>query len=146
MLMDSITVDNIDIQIQATDWEDAITKSAQTLLNQGAFTPEYIDAMIKVVKDSGPYIVISKHIALAHARPENGVIKQGLSFSTLNPPIEFGAEGLDPVRLVITLAAKDNNAHLDLLAELVDVLMDEDRMEALYEAKTKEEFLGILKG
>lgn len=89
MAIDKITVDDIQTQIYAEDWEDAIKKTSKLLLDRGAIGQSYVDAMIRVIKENGPYIVISKHIALAHARPEYGVKEMGLSFSTLNPPVNF---------------------------------------------------------
>lgn len=128
MLMDKITVADIQTQVQTENWEDAINKTSRLLLDKGAIEQSYIDAMIQVVKDNGPYIVISKHIALAHARPEFGVNEMGLCFSTLNPPINFDAAGMDPVKLIITLAATDADAHVDLLGELAEILMDGEKL------------------
>jgi len=145
MLIDKITVADIQTQVRAEDWEDAIIKTSKRLLNKGAIEQSYIDAMTRVVKENGPYIVIGKHIALAHSRPEFGVNEMGLTFATLNPPVNFGADGMDPIKLVITLAAPDANAHVDLLGELAEILMDEEKAEALFEAASDEVFLEILK-
>ena len=146
MLTNNIGTDDITIGIVADGWEDAIEKSAKTLLDKGFIEPAYITAMIQVVKDNGPYIVISKHVALAHARPECGVIKMGLSFATLKPPVEFGAGDLDPVKIIITLAATDHDTHIDIMGELAEILMEGERVSAMIESKSSEEFLKILKG
>ena len=146
MLINNIGTDDIMIGIAADGWEDAIEKSAKTLLDKGSIKPEYVTAMIQAVKDNGPYIVISKHIALAHARPECGVINMGLSFATLKPPIEFGAGALDPVKIIITLAATDHDTHIDIMSELAEILMDGERVSAMAESKSSEELLKILKG
>lgn len=145
MLIDKITVADIQLNVQSKNWEDAIEKTSLLLLNRDTIKQSYIDAMIQVVKENGPYIVIGKHIALAHARPECGVNGMGLTFSTLDPPISFGADGLDPVKLVITLAATDSDAHIDLLGEIAEILMDEWRVEALCAASSSEKFLELLK-
>ena len=86
----------------------------------------------------------SEGLALAHARPECGANRLALAFSTLNPPVSFGAGDNDPVRLIITLAATDPDSHIDLLGELAEVLMDDGRMEQLFSAKTPEEFCALL--
>jgi len=146
MLLDKIKVTDIQVKVQAEDWEDAIRKSSTILLKEDVIEPRYVEAMIQVVKDNGPYIVISKHIALAHAQSELGVKAQGLSFTTLEPPVSFGAKGMDPVKLVITLAATDQNAHIDLLGEVADILADESKVEQLFEASSSEQFLAVLNG
>lgn len=135
---------HVQIGVQASDWEDAIRKSAQTLLNSGAIERNYVEAMVQSLKDNGPYIIVSKHVALAHTRPECGVNHPGLAFATLHPAVAFGSGEFDPIRLVITLAALDAESHMELLGELVDILMEEDRMEALFSAPTPDAFCAEL--
>ena len=145
-MLEKIDISDICVNIQANDWEDAIQKSSKILLEKGIIGPEYVDAMINVVKDNGPYIVITKHIALAHAQSRFGVNSEGITFATLKPPVPFNVQDMDPVKLIITLAATDPDAHVDLLGEIAEVLMDEDKVEQLFEADTNEQFLEVLKG
>lgn len=140
MLIENISKKDIKIGLKAMNWEDAIEKSSQVLLDKGCIDSKYIQAMIDVVKEKGPYIVIGKHIALAHARPECGVNEFGLSFSLLDTPVKFGSDEFDPVKLIITLAATDANSHLEVLSELAEVLMDQERIDILLNAKTNEAF------
>lgn len=143
-MLENITEKDITIGVQAVDWEDAIAKSAQPLLEEKAIEKSYIEAMIDAVHRIGPYIVLGNHVALAHARPECGVNKLSVHFSTLNPPIPFGSDKFDPVSLIITLAAVDADSHLELISELASVLMEEENVERLTEAKTPREFLKLL--
>ena len=53
--------------------------------------------MINAVEELGPYIVIIPHIAIAHARPSDNVLKNGISLITLKEPVEFGNKDNDPV-------------------------------------------------
>ena len=140
-MLDKITLDDIDIHVQATDWEDAIKKSAQYLIEQGKITEEYVEAMIEAVHRVGPYIVLGNHVALAHARPECGVKEEGVHFATLEPPINFGSERFDPVGLIITLAALDSESHMDFLGKLAEILIEEENVNRLISCKTREEFL-----
>lgn len=145
MLLDEIKVSDIQIKKQVKDWKEAIREASWPLVEAKKITTSYVDAMINAVEEKGPYIVITKHIALAHARPEHGVLEKGLSFTTLNSPVPFGSQQFDPVKLIITLAATDSESHLDVLAELADVLSDEETTTNLFEAKNEQEFLEILK-
>jgi len=144
MLLDKIAASDVMIQLKTENWEDAIRKSSQTLLEKGSIESRYIDAMIKVVHDNGPYIVIGKHIALAHARTECGALHTDVTFATLDPAVNFGAGALDPVRLIITLSATDPDTHVELLGELAEILMDEEKSEALFNAESAEGFVQIL--
>ena len=144
MLLDKITASDVMIQLKTENWEDAIRKASRTLLEKGSIESRYIDAMIKVVYDNGPYIVIGKHIALAHARTECGALRTDINFATLAPAVNFGAGALDPVRLMITFSATDPDTHVDLLGELAEILMDEVKSEALFNAGSAEAFIQIL--
>lgn len=143
-MLEKISEENISIEVHATDWEDAIRKSAQYLLETKKIENSYIDAMIETVHKIGPYIVLGNHVALAHARPECGVNQLSVHFTTLNPPVPFGSEKFDPVSLVITLAAVDADSHLELISELANVLMDEENVDKLVESKNASEFLRLL--
>lgn len=143
-MLEMVTAADITIGIEASDWEDAIRKSAGRLLETDKIEETYVDAMIEAVHRVGPYIVLGNHVALAHARPECGVKELAICFSTLNPPVPFGSELFDPVSLVITLAAVDADSHLDLMSELAGVLMVEENVERLIASRTPEEFLRLL--
>ena len=143
-MLEKISEENISIGVHATDWEDAIRKSAQYLLETKKIENSYIDAMIETVHKIGPYIVLGNHVALAHARPECGVNQLSVHFTTLNPPVPFGSEKFDPVSLVITLAAVDADSHLEVISELANVLMDEENVDKLVESKNASEFLRLL--
>lgn len=143
-MLEMVTAANITIGVQSTDWEDAIRKSAQRLLDIDKIEERYIDAMIDAVHRVGPYIVLGNHVALAHARPECGAKDLAICFTTLNPPIPFGSELFDPISLMITLAATDADSHLDLMSELAGILMEEENVDRLVASKNPEEFLTLL--
>jgi PTS system ascorbate-specific IIA component len=90
--------------------------------------------MIQAFEELGPYMVIAPGIALAHARPSNAVLETGLSLVTLTEPVEFGSQSNDPVSLVIGLAAKDHDSHIDLLAALSELLADDQKVKLLLNA------------
>lgn len=114
----------IQLEIEVTDWEDAIRQSAEPLLLGGKITSGYNEKVIETTKELGPYIVIIKHVALPHARPVDGVERLGMSINVLKNPIEFGSKENDPVKYVFCLAATENNRHLNAMAELVCLLDD----------------------
>ncbi len=105
---------------------------------------EYITAMIQAVKTYGPYIVVGKGVALAHARPEDGVNKLGLSIMTLANPICFGHEDNDPVKIIFCLAAVDNFSHLNIMKSIVNTINQEWKIDQLLSQKDLENFKKIL--
>lgn len=69
MLRDVLKQSDILLLEKCPDWECAIQSVARPLLKDKSIEESYIKAMIASVKEFGPYIVIGKHLALAHARP-----------------------------------------------------------------------------
>lgn len=63
---------------------------------------------------------------------------------TLDKPVMFGHPDNDPVELVIMLLSNHNTAHIKILEELVDILGDEEKRDALRNARNAYELLGIL--
>jgi len=115
----------MNLNIEATDWEDALRKSAIPFLEQQYISQNYVEEIIKNVKEIGPYIVIAKNIALPHTRIDAGSYKLGIGITTLVTPVSFGVKNVDPVKYIFFLSAVDNEAHLKAMAELVKLLEDE---------------------
>ncbi|MFD1415768.1 PTS sugar transporter subunit IIA [Oceanobacillus jeddahense] len=133
---------NIHFLPNVSDWKQGIRESAQPLLENGTVEPRYVDAMIQNVIDNGNYIIIIPEVAIPHARHEYGAMKTGISFLKLEEPVQFPEES--PVYLFFALASETSDGHLDILAELGEVLSDPDKVEELKQAKTASEVLNIL--
>lgn len=141
-----ITKDRIVLRRRAADWRQAIRSVARPLVEDGSIAPSYVESMIRSVEEFGPYIVITPHLALAHARPEGGVRRQAMSVMTLAEPVDFGHPDNDPVDLVFCLAAVDSGSHLEALRAFVAIAGDRDLQRRLVGAATVNELQGILRG
>lgn len=137
-----LSIDNIRIYDHAENWVDAITKAVTPLVENGFVESRYIQGIIDNTNQYGPYYVLAPDIALPHARPEQGVIKKQLGVTLLRHPIKFSESGYD-VRLLITLAASDSQGHLEALKMLSEIMMDEECMNKIIHAKTREEILWL---
>lgn len=144
MLKDMLVEFNlIRLEIEVSTWQEAIHQGVDVLEKNGIVNSCYGDSIIEATKKFGPYYVIGPGFALPHSRPEDGVIRKGISIITLKKPVLFGKVEHDPVDLVITLAATDNNSHIDLMTELVNVMSISDNIEKLRRAKTISEALDL---
>ncbi|MEG0094070.1 MAG: BglG family transcription antiterminator [Erysipelotrichaceae bacterium] len=126
----------MNIQLEAEDWEDAIRKSGQSLIDYGYATETYIDEVVNSTKINGPYYVVTTNIALPHVKSMFGALKIGLAISVLKEPIVFGNKDLDPIKYIFFLTALDNKTHLTALSILVDLFNDEEFFRCLDGAKT----------
>ena len=132
------------LDVPAADWRDAIRKAGDRLVASGFTTDAYTDQMIETVEKMGPYIVIAPGLALAHSRPSKAVLGTGLSWVRLSTPVEFGNKANDPVSLVIGLAGRDEQEHLQVMSAIAGALTDTKKTEQLAKAGTPGEVRAIL--
>ncbi len=123
-LAEAFAEDSIRVSAAALDREHAVQLAGELLVSSGRATPDYTDQMVEVFETHGPYFVIAPGIAIAHSKPSAAVISTGLSLVTLAEPVVFGNAANDPVRLVIGMCAIDHDSHLEMLAELAQLLSD----------------------
>lgn len=144
MLSDLIRKETIALGLEVDDWQDAVRKAGQLLINDGSITEEYIDDAIENVKELGPYIVITKGIALPHATNKVGVNRTAMSLITLKNPVNFGNKNNDPVDTVFMLATTDSTSHLGALQDLSEFLGDEEFLNILRHDTTIEKILAFI--
>jgi PTS system ascorbate-specific IIA component len=133
----------IHVGVRETDWKKVIQLAAQPLVDNGYILPSYYQAVINNTLEHGAYYVFEEGVAMPHARPECGVIKNCFSLVLLDEPIAFADS--DKADIVIMFAACDSNKHIEEgIRAIVNLLGDDDVMKKLRRAKTKEEVIAIL--
>ncbi|MCS7460297.1 BglG family transcription antiterminator [Paenibacillus doosanensis] len=143
-LTDLLTEPMIRVKKEAADWRSAIREAAEPLLSDGRIDEAYIEAMIAKVEALGPYIVVAPGIAIAHAKPQDGVKKLGISLLRLAKPVAFSEEARHQVQIILVLAAIDGESHLKALSELTLLLREQESLTRLKEASTKKQILQLL--
>ncbi|WP_408010280.1 BglG family transcription antiterminator [Pseudalkalibacillus sp. A8] len=131
MLNELLTEKTIQLEDRVADWEESIRLAAQPLVDLDSIRSDYVEAMIENVKELGPYIVIAPRIAIPHARPEAGVERLGMSLLRLKEPVYFSSQTKHQAQLIIVLAAIDNQTHLKALAQLTELLSNEENVDRL---------------
>lgn len=144
MLRELITSDVIRIHSDATDWKDAISKSCEALIENGAIEPSYVEVIYRSHEELGPYYVVGPGMAMPHARPEDGVNRLSLAITVIQNGVNFNSEENDPVKMLVTLAATDSNSHVDAISKLAELFMNEEHVEAICNAQSKEDVLAII--
>ncbi|TQQ02679.1 PTS sugar transporter subunit IIA [Vibrio cholerae] len=145
MLSELITSDVIRIYPNAADWKDAVQKSCQTLIDNGAVEPRYVDAIFRSHEELGPYYVVGPSMAMPHARPEDGVNRLSLAITVIQQGVHFDSEGNDPVKMLVTLAATNSESHVGAIAQLAELFMNEEHVEQICNAQTIEDVLAVIK-
>ena len=146
MITTWLPAENIQIVDSVSDWKQAIRLSAQPLLAKETMTEAYIDAIFNSHQELGPYYVLAPGLAMPHARPEQGAIKNGLSLLHIKQGVSFDAEENDPIYVVIMLCALSGDEHINMITALADIFSDDERLSALLIASSIEEIQRVIKG
>lgn len=146
MITTWLPAENIQIVDSVRDWKQAITLSAQPLLAKEAITEDHIQAIFNSHQELGPYYVLAPGLAMPHARPEQGAIKNGLSLLHIKQGVSFDAEENDPVYVVIMLCALSGEEHINMITALADIFSDDDRLSALLKASSMESIQAVING
>ncbi|HDG1701722.1 PTS sugar transporter subunit IIA [Kluyvera ascorbata] len=146
MITTWLPAENIQIVDSVNDWKQAITLSAQPLLAKGAITEDYIKAIFNSHQELGPYYVLAPGLAMPHARPEQGAIKNGLSLLHIKQGVSFDADENDPIYVVIMLCALSGEEHINMITALAEIFSDDERLAALLEASSMEAIQSVING
>ena len=132
------------IAAEVGDWRAAVHVAGAALVDSGAAREGYGDEMVRMIDEHGPYVVIAPGLVLAHARPGDRVVRDGLAVVTLAEPVPFGHPHNDPVTVVLGLAVESVGGHLESIADLANVFNDASVIPALAAAATPDEIRALM--
>ena len=145
MLSEVLKEEYISLGDECNNWIDAVKASGNVLVKNSVIDKDYIDSAINNVKELGPYIVITKGVAIPHASNKYGVYKTAISLIRLKEPVTFCSSENDPVKYVFMLATIDSNSHVLALADLVNLLEDKEFYKCIDDAKSSSEIIEYIK-
>jgi len=125
---------------QAVDRDDAIRRCGQALVDIGAVSPAYVDAMLARERAISTYV--GEGVAIPHSTLEGKAWVRHDALAVLRFPdgVDWGGE---PVAVCVAIAAL-GDGHVDLLAELAEILLDPDRAAALRAVTEVDEVIRLL--
>ncbi|MEQ4531265.1 MAG: PTS mannitol transporter subunit IICBA [Mixta sp.] len=140
-----LSAENIFLGQHAASKEEAIRFAGEQLVKGGYVEPEYVDAMLEREKLTPTYL--GESIAVPHGTVEakDRVLKTGVVFCQYPQGVRFGEEEDDIARLVIGIAAR-NNEHIQVITSLTNALDDESVIERLANTNSVQEVLELLTG
>lgn len=136
---------NVFLGQQVASKEEAIRFAGEQLVKGGYVEPEYVDAMLEREKLTPTYL--GESIAVPHGTVEakDRVLKTGVVFCQYPQGVRFGEEEDDIARLVIGIAAR-NNEHIQVITSLTNALDDESVIARLATTNSVQEVLDLLTG
>ncbi len=128
------------------DWQEAVDVVTAPLVKLGRIRTSYVDAIKESIrKPGGTYIDLGQGIALAHSRPEAGVVATSLSVLKVGRPFLLADSPDHPISTMFCLAAQDSDSHLSLMQSLAAFLSDAGNQDRLGKVSNAEELKTILK-
>lgn len=144
-ITDLLAKDSISIGISLQNKSDAIDTAVGLMNNLNNLKDlEEFKRQVYIREEKGS-TGVGEGVAIPHGK-SSVVTKPGLAAMTIPDGVEFESLDGNPVKLLFLIAAPDNdsNVHLEILATLSKLLMDEKFINSLVNAKSKEEFLEII--
>ena len=126
-------------------WQDAVKASVVPMVEHDMVTEAYGDAILDHVAEYGLYIFLAPHVCMPHCKAFEHVKESGMCIMKVNQPVYPDPDDSTMfAELFFALAGKDEGEHLDCIQSLMEILDDEETMQALLEARTKEDFEALV--
>lgn len=110
-------------------WEEAIERSALSMIEEGFVGESYPKEIMELIKGFGNYMVVQDGIFLGHSGNSESINKTGISLAFFKKPVEFPEN--EKVRIVLTLASRDKREHLNGLMEFLGVMRKKSLIKEL---------------
>jgi mannitol PTS system EIIA component len=137
---DILAPSHVKVPGSATSKDDAIREAGQILVDAGAVTPAYVDAMFEREKSVSTYM--GNYLAIPHGTNEakDAITRSAISVVRYDAPIDWNG---NEVRFAVGIAGVDNG-HLEILGKIAIVFSDSDEVEKLLAASSAEELYSLL--
>ncbi|MET0765899.1 MAG: PTS sugar transporter subunit IIA [Blastococcus sp.] len=139
-MSDILTKPSVKVPGTAATKDDAIREAGQLLVDAGAVTPSYVDAMFEREKSVSTYM--GNYLAIPHGTNEakDSITRSGLSVVRYDRPIDWNG---NEVRFAVGVAGVEGG-HLEILNKIAIVFSDMDEVEKLLAAESADEVYELL--
>ena len=134
-MSDILTPSSVKVPGTATSKDEAIRESGQLLVDAGAVSPAYVDAMFERERSVSTYM--GNFLAIPHGTNESKdtIARSALSVVRYDAPIDWDG---NEVRFAVGVAGVEGG-HLEILNKIAIVFSDMDEVEKLLAAGSAEE-------
>ncbi|GGP07069.1 PTS sugar transporter subunit IIA [Oceanobacillus neutriphilus] len=141
MAKEILSTENIELGVQVSSKEEAVRYAGSILLNNGYVKENYIDKMLE--REEIATTFMGNSLAIPHGTEDakKEVLATGLSVVTVPDGVDFGDGNI--VKLLIGIAGKGDE-HLEILSQIAIICSEEENVEKLIQASSKEEIISLL--
>lgn len=144
MLKEALSQNMIETNVSVASWQDAVNAVGQLLVHNGKVKPSFIDSMIRVVEEFGPYMILVPDIAFFHGKPGPDVHEICISFVTFKNPVYFSDFENQRIKCAFGFGAVDNESHIEMLKKIAMLLQNDHFVQLVCNNGTKEEILQMV--
>ena len=139
-MSDVLTLSQIKVPGTAKSKDDAIREAGQLMVDAGAVSPAYVDAMFEREKSVSTYM--GNSLAIPHGTNEakDAILRSALSVVRYDQPIDWDG---NEVRFAVGVAGVENG-HLEILGKIAIVFSDTDEVDKLLAASSADELYELL--
>ncbi|RFU60036.1 PTS sugar transporter subunit IIA [Bacillus sp. V59.32b] len=143
MSLPILSTENILLNAEVNGKEDAIRLTGQVLVEKGYVEPAYIEKMLEREELTSTYM--GNFLAIPHGTEDakQFVKESGITIIQVPKGIDFGGGNI--VKLLIGIAGKGDE-HLEILSQIAIVCSEEENVEAIVNATSKEEIMAFFEG
>lgn len=143
MTLPILSIENIVLnQVLATK-EEAIRLTGKILFDRGYVQSSYIEKMLQREEMTSTYM--GNFVAIPHGTDDakQEVKESGIAIIQVPRGVDFGDGNI--VKLIFGIAGKGDE-HLEILSNIAIVVSDEENVEAIVYASSKDEVLSFFEG
>jgi PTS system mannitol-specific IIA component len=139
-MSDVLTVSQVKVPGTARSKDDAIREAGQLLVDAGAVSPAYVDAMFEREQSVSTYM--GNYLAIPHGTNEakDTISRSAISLVRYDEPVDWDGH---EVRFAVGIAGVENS-HLEILGKIAVVFSDIDEVDKLRAAGSAEELFRLL--
>jgi mannitol PTS system EIIA component len=139
-MSDILTPDQIKVPGTATTKDAAIREAGGILVDSGAVTDAYVDAMFDREKSVSTYM--GNYLAIPHGTNESKeeIKRSALSVVKYDPPVDWDG---NEVRFAVGIAGHEGG-HLEILSKIAIIFADTDEVDKLVAANSAQEVYDLL--
>jgi mannitol PTS system EIIA component len=139
-MSDVLTLSHIKVPGEASSKDDAIREAGQLLVDAGAVSPAYVEAMFEREKSVSTYM--GNFLAIPHGTNEakDAISRSAISVVKYDQPIDWNG---NEVRFAVGIAGVENG-HLEILGKIAIVFSDSDEVDKLLAAGSADELYQLL--
>jgi mannitol PTS system EIIA component len=140
MAKEILSTENVLLNETAATKEEAIRMAGQILIDNGYVDESYLEQMQEREKITTTYM--GNFVAIPHGTEDakKAVKHSGLSIIQLREGVDFGDGNI--AKIIIGIAGKDNE-HLEILSQIAIVCSEEENVEELIQADSKETLISM---